>query len=415
MLYRRFSILYLTLPLIFALALVFSCGEQPTGIENKPTGGLNGKGTIDPGANGRFFLGSVTDTFVTPGRIEVWAMNVAFNDSTGIVTFDVQLLNLTQHDIFPPVHFVITSIQPRDISVVDFDGVSGDSLPFYDFSGKLGGDAVLTPDEWTEPLTMKFHTVTPRSFAIGFRIELGPPAGGGIIVGVVYRDDNQNGVRDRCGRCEPGIPGITVALEKASDGGNFVLITRTDSMGEYRFGGGREGVYKVLVVANPDEWKVTSANPLLVTLIKGPGGKVQDFFGANFGLYPLGPQPPIPGALFGPVIVGPMSRFGVVLDSTFVNPPSLLPVVYYYFLEVSEPPFEMPRIGIVDSAGAWINGEKVFEYYRTEPPDTVYFPPQTIKLREGLVMEGENRIRILTDGNEHAALMWKVSKRPMMR
>ena len=413
LLHRRFSILYVMLPLILALALVFSCSEQPTGIENKPAGGLNGKGTIDPGANGSFLLGSVSDTVVTPGRIEVWAMNVVFDDSTGMVTFDVQLLNRAQRDIHPPIHFVITNILPSDIAVVDFDGVSGDGFPFYDFSAKLGSDTVLTPDEWTEPLTMKFHTVTPRSFAIGFRIELGPPAGGGIIAGVVYSDDNQNGERDRCGRCEPGIPGITVALEATSNGNNVVRITRTDSMGEYRFGRCREGVYKVFVAANPDEWKVTSANPLLVTLVKGPGGKVQDFFGAHFGLFPM--VMPIPGNLFGPIIIGPMTPFGALLDSTFVDPPSPLPVVFSYFLEVSEPPFEMPRMGIVDSAAAWINGEKVFEYYRTEPPDTAYFAPQTIKVREGLVMEGENEIRLLTDGNENAALIWRVSKRPMMR
>jgi hypothetical protein len=397
--------------MILALALVFSCSEQPTGIDNKPGGGFSGNGTIDPGASGSFLLGSVSDSVVAPGRIEVWAMNVAFDSSTGMVTFDVQLWNRTQRDIHPPIHFVITSILPSDIAVVDFDGVSGDSLPFYDFSGKLGSDTLLTPDERTDPLTMKFHTVTPRSFAIGFRIELRPPAGGGIIAGVVYSDDNQNGERDRCGRCEPGIPGITVALDATSNGNNVVRITRTDSMGEYRFGRCREGVYRVSVVANPDEWKVTSANPLLVTLIKGPGGKVQDFFGANFGLFPMAMPA---GNLFGPIIIGPMTPFGALLDSTFVDPPSPMPVVFSYFLDVSEPPFGMPRIGIVDSAAAWINGEKVFEYYRPQPPDTAYFGPQTIKLREGLVI-GENEIRLLTDGNEAAALMWRVFKRPMMR
>ena len=123
LLYRRFPILYVMLPLILALALVFSCSEQPTGIENKPAGGLNGKGTIDPGANGKFLLGSVSDTVVTPGRIEVWAMNVAFDDSTGIVTFDVQLLNRAQRDIHPMVNRIIQSslqlLSGGDVQVQD--------------------------------------------------------------------------------------------------------------------------------------------------------------------------------------------------------------------------------------------------------------------------------------------------------
>jgi len=72
----------------------------------------------------------------------------------------------------------------------------------------------------------------------------------------------------------------------------------------------------------------------------------------------------------------------------------------------------MPIVGIVDSARAWINGEMIFEYVRTMPPDTAYFGSQTIKLRDGLVNEGENSIRLLTAGDEHAALMWRVYKKP---
>ena len=403
--------------LALLLALVFSCSEHPMSTVKDGGGGLEGKGAIDPGATTGFLLGSVSDsTIVGPGRIDVWASNIVFDDSTGIVSLDVQLWNRALRNILPPIHFVISDIIPADISVVGFDGVSGDGFPYYDFSSKLGDDNILEPEERTEPVRMQFHTVTLRSFGIGFRIELGPPGGTGVIGGIVFHDENQDGRRDRLCRCEYGIPGITVALEVSSDEGNFMAIAQTDSAGEYKFRGLKAGVYKVFVAVNPDEWKITSTSPLLVTLVPGTGGEVQDFLRAHFGLYPLRPpQPPNPGILFGPLRVGPMSRVGTELDSTFVNPPSNLPVVFYYYLDVMEPPFEMPRIGVVDSAAAWINGEKVYEYYRTEPPDTVYFPPQTIKLREGLVAEGENSIRITTYGNGSAALVWAVSKTPTMR
>jgi hypothetical protein len=90
-----------------------------------------------------------------------------------------------------------------------------------------------------------------------------------------------------------------------------------------------------------------------------------------------------------------------------------LTVVFNYYVDVAVPPFMMPVEGVVDSAEAWINGEMIFKYVRTMPPDTAFFTPQTVKLRDGLVQEdGENTIRLLTAGDERAALMWRVYKKP---
>lgn len=403
-------------PILLALMLVlfFSCGEHPTGVKrDSDEGPFSGSGEIDPGVSGGFLLGSVSDSTFAPGWIEVWGMDVAYDSTNGIVSFDVQLFNQTSRDIAPPVHFVITYIVPRNIAVLEFDGVTGDGFPYFDFSSKLGGDGVLEPGERTERVTLKFHTVEPRSFAIGYRIDLRPPLEGGIIGGIVYRDDNQNGVRDRCDnyRCEPGIPRITVALEKTlSNGDHVVLLTRTDLNGGYRFWGLGEGVYKVFVSAVQDNWEVTSANPLLVTLVEGPDGRIQSFLKANFGLFPL--EPPIPGNLFGPILIGPFSPFGTLLDSTFTNPPSILPVVFKYYLDVMEPPFDRAYPGVIDSASAWINGELVFDYGRIPPPDTVYSAPVTVLLPEGLVQVGENSIRLFTDGDAGSALMWRVYRKP---
>jgi hypothetical protein len=200
------------------------------------------------------------------------------------------------------------------------------------------------------------------------------------------------------------------------------LITRTDSSGAYSFGNLKEGVYKVFVAVSPDRWKITSTNPLLITLVKGPDGKVQNFAGANFGLYPI--VTPGPENLFGPVLVGPFSPYGAELDSTFVNPPSLLTVVFHYYLDVSEHPFEWPIQSVVDSASAWINDVLVFSYHReeapdsmsygTEPADTIYpgFSQRTIALPDSLVKIGENAIRIRTDGNDQASLLWTVYRKP---
>jgi hypothetical protein len=410
----RFSMFPVVLILIaLTLSLALASCDSPTAPGPTADNGLGGAGAIDPGVTGAFLLGEVSDTSIGPGTLEVWAMNVAFDDTAGIVTFDVQILNLTARTIAPPIRFVITSITPHDVSVVDFDGVSPDGFPFYDFSAKLGNDNVLTPRERTGRVTMKFHTVTARSFAIGFRIDIGPAVDLGTIGGVVFNDTNENGLRDRECRCENGIPGITVALERMLENGDRVLLlTRTDENGEYRFAGNKEGVHKVFVHAPENLWRITSANPLLVTLVKDADGKVQDFLAAHFGLFPL--QPPPAGDLFGPIPVGPASPFGTEVDSTFVNPPSPLTVVFNYYVEIDLPVDPATGVipGIIDSAEAWINGEPVFQYVRPFPPDSAGIAPQTIKIRDGLVIEGTNTIRLTTYGDGYAAIMWRVYKQP---
>ncbi len=418
---------------VLLLVLAFSCGKMPTTVVDKPGGGMSGSGNIDPGATGSFLLGSVTDSLFAPGYIEVWASNVMFDSATGMVTFDISLTNFTDWPIPPAIHFVITSINPPNIAILDFDGESWDGFPFYDFGDKLGPDNVLNIGETTEPVTAKFHVVQPRSFSIGFRIDLRPMPQGAKIVGVVFRDDDKNGVRNRCkddslytpsqyDRCEPGIPNITVSVERPlRDGTTVTLITRTDQNGEYTFTGFGQGVYKVRVHAPADRWEITSSNPLLVTLVEDPAGKVLDFFGANFGLYPL--FQPGGETLFGPILVGPQSPFGTLVDSTFVDTPSILPVIYHYYLAVAYPPYGgMPFVGVIDTAAAWVNGVQVYSFSRPEPPDSSFNPsalqdsswfrPELIRLPDNLVIYGENKIRLFADGNDHGVLWYRLFKEP---
>lgn len=429
MLRRNRSILslFLVAALAAALGLLYSCDKSTSTPE--PQGDLSGSARIEPDVGGSAMLGAVTDTVAPYGRIEVWAANIAFDPETGMVTFDVKLVNLTRRTLTPAIRFVITEIRPPDVAVVDFDGTTPDGFPFYDFSDMLGDDRVLSPGESTGPVTMKFHTVEARAFSIGFRLEFGLGLREGVIAGVVFRDDNKNGILDRCDGCEPGIPGITVVLQlpcdrdDGDDDGDdpgdstvtepypgYTLIARTDENGRYRFEGLGEGAYKVFVVVSPERWEITSANPLLVMLVKGPDGKVQSFLEGHFGLFPLVAPPPGDN-LFGPILVGPHSRVGVLLDSTFVNPPSPLTVVYHYYVDVALPVIEGPWPVIVDTAAAWINDELVFEYRRA-PSDTMGILPMRIPVRDGLVNVGENAIRIYTDGNEYAAALWRVFRQP---
>lgn len=428
--HRHSSCYYFAIPilLILVLAFAFSCSEDPAGVQGTTgdTGSLTGSGDVDPGESGSFLLGTVEDSTLSPGRIEVWANNVVFDESTGICSIDVHLLNAMRTPIPAPIHFVIVSISPPNIAVVDFDGTTPRNFPFYDFSSKLGPDAVLDPGESSEAVTMKFHTVTARSFSIGFRIDIGPPLGTGKIVGVVFQDNNKNGIRDRCKdegadkvstqeRCEFGIPGITVSMTMGAyetDPNEVLFIARTNENGEYVFAGLKEGVYTVKVHADPTQWEITSSNPLLVTLVVDANGDVVDFYGANFGLYPVGGMGE--ETLFGPIIVGPRTPYGALLDTTFTNGVSPLPVVQHYYLEALYPPYDSPIPVIVDTAAVWINGVEVFSYKSSTPPDSVFFPGETVYLPDGLVQTGINDIRLYVGDNEFAALMFRVFKTPSM-
>jgi hypothetical protein len=397
---------------------------------------MTGSGDIDPGASGSFLLGKLMDPNFAAGYIEVWAANVMYDTASGMVSFDLTLTNFTEWPIPPAIHFVITWISPPNIAIVDIDGETRDGFPFYDFSDKLGPDGILDVGESTEPVTARFHTVIPQSFGIGFRIDLAPmPPVGATIEGVVFRDDNRNGVRDRCRdcgtpasadaychRCEPGIPDITVSVDRLRDDGTmFTMIARTDQDGRYRFTGFDQGVHKIFVHPPVNVFEITSSNPLLVTLIRGPGGEVLSYFDADFGLYPH--FTPGGQTLFGPVLVGPMSMHGTLLDSTFVDSLSILPVIHRYFLEVTYPPFERwPIQGVVDTASAWINDVMVYDFSAPDPPDsnwyepaaadTHFFVPEIIELPEGLIHYGPNQIRLFVDGNDHAVLLFRVFKRP---
>ncbi len=406
--HKRSIIHLLTIPILLGLPVLFlSCGEKPAGIQDKTgdAGGFTGRGEVDPGGDSDFLLGTATDTLFASGYIEVWATNLAYDTVAGDVSFDVTLRNATDRDIYAPVRFVITWLSPWDVFIKNADGKTGDGFLFFDFSEKLGPDDVLEVGEVTDAAKMIFHTGEPRSFGVGFRIDLELHPDAGTITGVVYRDDNRNGKRDRC---EPGIPGITIGMQNLSDTLEVIHITRTDVHGEYSYSNLGEGIYRILAQVPPG-WEATSSNPLLVTLLRGPDGKVQNFLGANFGLFPK--FVPSDSTIFGPVMVGPASLYGTELDTTFTAYPSMIvPKILEHHLEVNVPDILGPFPIVIDTAAVWINDTQVFNHSGSTDSVFVFFPVD-ITLDPGILRYGENEIRMLVDGNEWAVLSFRVYRR----
>jgi hypothetical protein len=239
------------------------------------------------------------------------------------------------------------------------------------------------------------------AFAIGFRVDVGPPSGGSIS-GIVFNDLNGDGIRSSL---EPGIPHIIVELRPSAR--EILYRVRTDLNGHYVFPDLTADVYHAKAQADPNiAMRPTTPNPLLVTLVELPDGTVSDFEGANFGFL-VGPLPP-GEPIFGPVDVGPGSPKGTVLDTTFVVPLFFAPVEF--FLVVTPPPILGPFPMRIDKADVAIDGTTVWEFV-CERPDTFSCMPWAkvpLDLHLPRTDNLERHIRITTEGDEWSFLMYSV-------
>lgn len=388
---------YLTPLLIVGLLLILpSCSNSPT--DTPASADSQASGRIDPSQTGRVLLGTVA-TSLPSARVEVWVQNLKI-ESDEIVSFDAVIVNKCRCPIQAPILFVITSLAPDVVQVENADMLGPDG-PVFDFSDDIGDDGILGPLEESEPVMMQFRWPEPMAFAIGFRVDAGPPTGG-TISGVVFNDLNGDGVRNGL---EPGIPGIVVKLRPSAR--EIFYRARTDFNGHYVFFDLAADVYSAEALANPHvQMRPTTPNPLIVTLVELPDGTVSDFDGADFGFL-VGSQPP-GAAIFGPVNVGPGSPIGTVLDTTFVVPLFFAPVEF--FLVVTPPPILGPFPMKIDRAEVTIDGTTVWEFV-CEPPDTLMcMPGAKVPLDLYLTHSDdlERHIRITTEGEERSFLMYSI-------
>ncbi len=386
---------------VILLGLFFSCSEDPAVVNDAPD--PDGSGLIDPEAGPDVLLSTVVLGGPFRGGVEVWAYNLTL-ESDSVIAFDLVLVNKTNLTIFPPVHFVVTSIRPQVVTALDPDGVTPDGWPYYDFSDKFGDDGKLAPGERTAPVGLRFGIPEPMAFSLGFRIVVEEPMPNGAIGGVVFRDLNENGWWDS--ETEPGIPDFPVELRPAAADPERTKVIRTDRLGRYLFHGLGAGVYQVTAMGMPGA-KVTTDNPLLVTLVEHPDGTVSRFDRAHFGFSML--IPPI-ARIFGPVGVGPASPNGTELDTTFVVMDPDPPLPKLYFLRI-EPPMTFRYVPMwVDEAEVWLNEELIFKF--NCPADSLCYPPAVYTLIEqGIKPDGENRFRARVTGNEDLMLFMSIERK----
>jgi hypothetical protein len=392
--------------MVLVLFLIPSCHDTPTSITDSST--LN-QGNIDPNGGTDFTLGSVAIEQLDGGRIEVLGKNLTTDESGG--SFDLVLVNRSRQTVYPPVVFYITRITPPDVVLI------GDFADPHqiDFSSSLGDDGVLAPGEATGPIRVPFAWPEPMSFSMAFRIDVGSPTESGVISGVVFNDLNKDGMYQQA--VEPGIPGAAVELSPAANDSVNHAVVWTDAQGHYAFRHLRAGVYTVHATLPPVQTAATptTPNPLLVTLVKLPDGTVSNFDKAHFGFF-AGPPPIPPELLFGPVMVGPMSQYGTKLDSSFTSGRPKDEYIYDYFLSVVAPPIASPIRMRIDSINVRINDHLVYDFHcPIVNPDSMFVCEPDygrMKLDEGIVQFGENKISIEVIGSDHALVTFIVDRVP---
>ena len=385
--------------LFFLLPLIFSCSDDST--RPSSTSLMDGRGDIDPETGGDFLLATVDMGPGFGGIVEVWAYDLAV-ESDSVIGFDLAIVNATGIDIPPPMLFVITSIVPNAVTCANPDGQTPDLEPFFDFGDDMGEDNLLSPGESTARVHVRFACPEPMAFSLGFRLVLGEVPSDGMIAGIVFKDANENGVLDGDERGIPGVPVELVIGFGDSNQTTLAILGQTDRSGKYEFAYLPAGVYRITALIDP--WvRFTTSNPLLVTLVELPDGRVSSFLEAHFGVAGMIPPPPS-YAVFGPIEVGPASPFGTEVDSTFVIGPPMPPFPPegdVYYIRVEPPVMMGPYATYIDEVSVTIDGQGVYKF--DCPSDTLCPPPMDMLLIDpALTAPGEHAITIKVTGSELA-------------
>lgn len=280
----RFPIRPLALAAL-ALPLALLACERSTGPGDPTSGDASFDGSFDPDANS-FVLQRITVTppGSSPLRVDLVGTNLVVDPDQGRVSVDVAVRNAGDEDVFAPGTIWLEDFRPRsvhpvnaDVHLPSTDAVTGGTFG-YRYDDEFGDDR-LNPGETSAPKTWIFEDpgAAPFSFAARAEFATAPRA---RLSGVVFIDENRNGVRDDG---EAPLEGGWVAQITTPEG--LVWEAEPRDGGRYVFSIESPGLYRVrlLVLIESPVYCLTTPNPLEVLLPPRPDGGVQSYGDANFG------------------------------------------------------------------------------------------------------------------------------------
>lgn len=276
-------ILMLMLPIAF-LGCSGDGATVPSGDDGTLTGLAQGEADADLGSfQLRTNAGPDPDRPM-PGPFLIMGQNIAWVDSMTALCADILVQNISGNTYAEPVTLTFTSLRPDSVRVVDGEGTELDMLTF-EFAND---DAMWTDGETSLPYRIYFTNIEQgQAVAFTARIDVGMLPGKGSIGGVVFDDQNENGIRDED---EMGVGGAGVAL-----GGEGLepMRMRTARDGSYRFDGLEAGFYTVMKL--PGDMMRPTTDPQIQVLLSLDGeGGVSSYLEADFGCFVVTPPDTMP-------------------------------------------------------------------------------------------------------------------------
>ncbi len=314
---KSISLLSLLLVIVFA-----GCSDSTAPKLAEPVdGGAQFDGSFDS-AGGSFVMQRIEEPLPDHRllQIELVGSNVQVDPQRETVSLDVAIRNLGPDALYAPATIWLARFVPPGVVPLnaDFSQQPVDSILTapslarygYDYSELLGGDGMLAPNELSQAKSWEFLDPQLQSFSFSARAEFGLEPGHPVIAGVVFSDDNRNGIHDE-GEGPYSAGGVVIETPSGDQ-----LSAPLQAGGSYRVPVTEAGLYKarfVSMLACFACWCETTENPLNVFISPGPNGQLSSFEHADFGIYPGPCSDPLPQAY--PTVLTDQSPDAIDQDS----------------------------------------------------------------------------------------------------
>lgn len=243
------------------------------------------EGAIDPKLES-FLLARIDQPGVVPLRLDLVGNNLVVDEENARVLIDVAVINRGSTPLHPQAILWIMDIQPPRVSVANADilppTMSANSpIPIifgFDYSEYLGDDGVLEPGETSEAKTWIFWDPEMVSFSFTARAEFSLRPQEASISGVVFNDENQNGIQD----ADEGPFGGAMIVATRPNGQNVNLVVGPE--GRYRLELEEAGLHSLRLEVLVDCVScITTPNPRQVMIVPNSSGVLQSVDGVDFG------------------------------------------------------------------------------------------------------------------------------------
>jgi hypothetical protein len=223
------------------------------------------------------------------GPFAIRGRNIRYDTEISALVMDLSVKNLGDDTFDEPVVLTFLSLLPDGVTVLNADNEEtgpGAAITF-EFEND---DAMWTPGEESFGREVQFGV--DQGVSIGFvaRLDMGGDDEFGSIGGMVWNDENGDGIMDET---EAGVEGAVIELY--SEAMNAVTAT-SGADGTYLFEGLPAGFYSVTL--QPGEGTEPTTSPLIYVVLVMEDGSVTSFLAANFGVMDSAPTGMIKGLVW---------------------------------------------------------------------------------------------------------------------